>query len=236
MQYKQTIYEEDGGYQKPKVFPEYEMEEPVWDSKSTTPSFSMPTPPQKAEIPGAGWVERRLTDVANGLDYAKYLADKNKVSRWLFDTRDIAVDKGPNWEDFSLPTSKLPDSLLENLAEWVPNPITSILTNADDFANSNSKSDTLLEASASLHPYSRKLGVVSKSPMDKALKGSAITDYAVDSYQDNLAGMNPDIKREKGADAFSPWGVYETEQLKQNTKPVEKPKFREYRPSRTVHF
>lgn len=46
---KQIPYQEDGASQKPVHFPSYAVEEPLWDSKSTTPSFSMPNQPQTYE-------------------------------------------------------------------------------------------------------------------------------------------------------------------------------------------
>ena len=50
---RQIPHQEDGeswSKQKPVHFPSYELEEPIWDNKSTTPSFSRPNQPQTYEI------------------------------------------------------------------------------------------------------------------------------------------------------------------------------------------
>lgn len=176
--------------------------------------------------PKPNWWERRLMEVNQGYKHAKHLADKNKYTRWLIDTRDVALKKGGgDWEDMldvGQLSSKLPDSIMENAAEFIPNPVTAVMTNLDDFTNSETAGGTALETAAAVSPWSRKLNLGRKSA--KALKGAGATDYTVDTYQDNASGINPNIKREKGADPFTPWGVYETEQIKANTRPVPKPK------------
>ena len=181
--------------------------------------------------PKPNWWERRLMDVNQGYKHAKHLADKNKVTRWLFDTRDIALKKGGNdWEDVldvSQFSSKLPDSILENLAEFIPQPHTAVLTNFDDFKNSGSPAGLGLETLAAVSPWTRKLNLGSKTT--KSLQGAGFADYIVDTYEDNAAGVNPDIQREDGADPWTPWGLYETEQIKANTSPVPKPKPLEYK-------
>lgn len=206
--------------------------EPFSDNKSTKPmsvepSFDKPAKPTfvepYAETPKFKYKPdfwTRTTDrVAKGFEHLKYKADQNKFTRWLFDTRDVALPPSdPNWSvDMFNPknfSSKLPDSVLENVTEFVPNIYTSIFTNADDFVKSESPEGAGLEAAAAASPFLKY----------NPLRAAGLIDYAVDSYQDNTAGLNSDIKREEGADPYTPWGVYETEQLKAKTKPVPKPK------------
>jgi len=181
----------------------------------------IPTPTHTITVPGANWMERRLTDVKDGIEYAKYLADKNKITRWLFDTRDVALPPaGNDWEwDMFHPknyTSKLPDSRIEDLMEWFPNIYTSVATNTDDFINSKGGADAALEGAAATAPFGKALGLAG-TRANKALTGTAFADYV----QDTREGHTGD-----------PVTVYEAHS--KHTKPPKKPEFGNYRKPRTV--